>query len=106
MEVLKELQPGFVLVLGCATWGNLPKTFESGPPVSLPDGQMKESRLYANKAGFTFTFGIDHPSCFGWNYEEWSPWVKAALETAIRFQKGETRPMAMDATPAPGTVAL
>jgi hypothetical protein len=46
-----------------------------------------ESRLYFNDAGYAFTFGIAHPSSFGWTYKKWVPWVQAALQAAIQFQK-------------------
>jgi hypothetical protein len=88
-EVLIEHEPGFVLVLGSELWAKLPTPIKPGPIVALPDGQTRESRLYFNDAGYAFAFGIAHPSSFGWNYEKWSPWVKAALESAIQFQGAE-----------------
>ena len=84
-EVLIEYEPEFVLVLGKQLWSNLPIPLETGPLVTLPNGQSRESRLYFNDAGSAFTFGINHPSSGGWNYGTWTPWVKAALETAIKF---------------------
>lgn len=82
-----EYEPGFVLVLGKDLWANLPVPLEPGPLVTLPDGQTMESRLYFNDAGYAFTFGIAHPSSFGWTYKKWVPWVQAALQAAIQFQK-------------------
>jgi hypothetical protein len=87
-EVLIHLQPRFVLVLGKELWSNLPVTLIPGPLVTLPDGQAKESRLYFNDAGYSFIFGIAHPSSFGWSYKKWTPWVEAALQVAIQFQRG------------------
>jgi hypothetical protein len=89
MEPLEETlilcMPGFVLVLGTEMWQSLPLALKDGPPVSC-DGQTKVSRLYFNDNGYAFTFGIDHPSSFGWSYSRWTPWVRAALAEAIRFQ--------------------
>lgn len=87
-EVLIQFEPGFVLVLGTEVWANLPAPTKLGPPVVLPDGQTRESRLYFNDAGYAFTFGMAHPSSFGWSYREWTPWVRAALQGAIQFQRG------------------
>ncbi|MGJ5813670.1 uracil-DNA glycosylase family protein [Paludibaculum fermentans] len=87
-EVVNHLQPRFILVLGNELWKNLPKTSKPGPPVSLSDGELRESRLYPNGAGDAFVFGIAHPSSIGWSYKKWTPWVQAALKAAIQFQKG------------------
>ena len=64
-EVLVEYQPGFVLILENELWANLPVPLKPGPPVTLADGQSKESRLYFNDSGYAFTFGIAHPASAG-----------------------------------------
>lgn len=87
-EVLIEYEPGFVLVLGTQLWANLPVPLKPGPLVTLPNGQSRESRLYCNDAGYAFTFGIAHPSCPGWCYSEWTPWVQAALRAAVEYRRG------------------
>lgn len=86
-EVLIELEPGFVLVLGSELWANLPVPLKPGPLVTLQDCQSRESRLYFNDAGYGFTFGINHPSSGGWSYRRWTPWVQAALQAAVKFQR-------------------
>jgi len=86
-EVLIEHEPGFVLVLGKQLWANLPVPLKPGPLVTLQDGQSGESRLYFNDAGYALTFGIAHPASPGWSYQKWTPWVQAALQAAIQFQR-------------------
>lgn len=85
-EVLVQHKPKFILVLGYELWNNLPAPVKEGPMVQLPDGQTMPTRLYANDAGYAVAFGIAHPAAPGWSYEKWSPWVRAALAGAIRFQ--------------------
>lgn len=85
VETLMLCMPGFVLVLGTEMWNSLPIPLRDGPPVRC-GAETKLSRLYFNDNGYAFTFGIDHPSSFGWSYSQWTPWVKAALAEAIRFQ--------------------
>ena len=87
-ETLMLCMPGFVLVLGKELWDNLPIPLRDGPEVKLGNGERKQSRLYFNDNGYAFTFGINHPCSPGWTYKKWTPWVKAALVTAINFQNG------------------
>jgi hypothetical protein len=84
-ETLMLCMPGFVLVLGSEVWNNLPIPLRDGPTIECGT-QTKRSRLYFNDNGYALAFGIDHPSCFGWSYSKWTPWVKAALKESIKFQ--------------------
>jgi hypothetical protein len=84
-ETLMCCMPGFVLVLGIEMWNSLPLPLQPGPVVKCGT-ETKISRLYFNDNGYAFTFGIAHPASFGWSYSKWTPWVKVALEEAIKFQ--------------------
>ena len=86
-ETLIMCMPGFVLVLGKQLWDNLPIPLKEGPTVHLADGRTRSSRLYFNDNGYAFTFGINHPRSGGWSYDLWTPWVRAALAEAVRFQQ-------------------
>jgi hypothetical protein len=85
-EYLDELHPEFVLALGAELWPHLPKShFRSDcEPVQLQSEDMP-SFVYRHSGGHAFVFGIDHPMAYGWSYAKWTPWVQAALKSAVSF---------------------
>lgn len=78
---LNELKPGFVLALGAELWAHLPHPCDHGK-VHNHEEPPKPYYLYEHGGGCSFVFGINHPISRGWSYAKWTPWVRAALETA------------------------
>lgn len=90
VEVLDRLNPQFVLVLGKELWRHLSLPFSPGPVIKLSDDLTSETRSYRSASGLTtLFFPINHPSSPGWSYKKWCPCVKAALEQAGKFSKGQ-----------------
>jgi len=81
-EVLTNLQPRCIVVLGKALWQNLPPFHKLGPTLSLEGQSPRTTGLYQVGEGFAVAAGIDHPSSFGWHYHEWHPWISQALLVA------------------------
>jgi hypothetical protein len=81
-----DLRPQFVLVTGSELWSHLPTHCRKvGPSVRLEgEPEERQSYLYPNDDGYAFAFGIRHTSR-GFSHRTWRPWVKAAMEQAIRF---------------------
>ena len=87
-EVLQNLEPQFVLVLGRELWNHLSLPFRIGPSISLPDGKTSASQLYELPSrALSCFFPINHPSSVGWSYKAWCPWVKAAIQEAINTSR-------------------
>jgi hypothetical protein len=87
-EVLIQLDPQFVLVLGQRLWQQLP-----GPEmraIFLRDTNVnagcdeRSACLYRTGRGMgrALLFAINHPSSFGWTLEKWRPWIKPAMNQA------------------------
>ena len=79
-EVLNELQPNCIIVLGYRLWDNLPCDGEQGPVI---DGAPKEDTwLYpVNGNTHALAYGVRHPSA-GFSGWSWHPFVKRAIEKA------------------------
>ena len=78
-EVLTNLRPKCVVVLGSGLWGKLPPFNKPGPMLRIDGQDPRGTGLFEVGEGFAVAAGINHPSAFGWRYEEWHPWISQAL---------------------------
>lgn len=83
-EVLADLRPRCVVVLGKELWEHLPPFDRPGPALSL-EGNQRATGLYQVGEAPALVVGIKHPSAIGWRYEEWHPWISQALLAARRL---------------------
>lgn len=76
-EVLGELRPDFVLVLGERLWDHLPTDYNPGPKVEV-DGEQKDTVWYSGNSYQALAGRIFHPSS-GFDYTRWHPWIEQML---------------------------
>jgi len=80
-EVLRQLEPDIILVLGRVLWRKMLPQDLPGPSVGhAPDDAVPtEGRLYrTGTRKLAFAVGIKHPSR-GFNYRTWAPYVQQFL---------------------------
>lgn len=78
LEILNELQPNCIIVLGYQLWENLPSLGEKGPMIE--GAEQKETwkyPIYGN--AHALAYGIRHPSA-GFSAWSWHPFVMRAIE--------------------------
>lgn len=88
-EVLEDLSPHFILVLGDRLWSRLPKLGQiAGAEVN---GAPRSSTwLFPFIKGAALAYGIKHPST-GFNGRTWNPYIKRAM--AIAEQSASCNPL-------------
>lgn len=79
-EVLGELKPEVVIVLGYRLWENLPSHGSAGPRIEKAPRQ-KDTWRYAYAGGSCLAYGIRHPSA-GFSSSLWHPHVLSAVSIA------------------------
>lgn len=77
-EVLQELRPQCVIVLGYQLWENLPSQGEKGPIIEAAE-QQETWKYPIEDDNFTLAYAIKHPSA-GFSGWTWHPFVMRAIE--------------------------
>jgi len=85
-NVLTELEPHAILVLGKELWWHLP---EPDSMIRLPIPSMEiEIKRYRRGATFADAVMIQHPSSFGMRYADWRPRVQLFLGYVAKRPNG------------------
>jgi hypothetical protein len=84
LEILKELQPECIIVLGYELWRHLPLT-TAGPVIS---GAKQEATFnYATvDSNHALAYGIEHPSSGRFSSKRWHEFVMRAIELAPKYR--------------------
>ena len=75
-EVLKELKPEILIVLGYSLWRNLPSQASEGPAVLA--AKQTATRYYFYPSGSCVAYGIRHPSS-GFSGYYWYPYIQQII---------------------------
>lgn len=81
LDVLAELRPTAVLVLGSELWRRLPASDYIKPRSQHP------MRVYRAPAGSSIAAEVRHPSAPGFTYQPWRPRVRALLRHGLKLEQ-------------------
>jgi hypothetical protein len=79
-EILHDLQPEMVVVLGFGHWEHIVE-LEGGSGPALLGARWDCTYLYQHSTGYALAFGIQHPSS-GFSPPRWHPVLLAGIELA------------------------
>jgi hypothetical protein len=81
IEVLNDLAPNFLIVLGYALWHNLPPLHGASGPM-MAGAEQTETWYYPLACGGScLAYAIRHPSA-GFSGRYWHPYVKQVISLA------------------------
>ncbi|WP_424945856.1 hypothetical protein [Candidatus Spongiihabitans sp.] len=79
-EMLAELCPDVVAVLGYDLWENLGESDDKGPDIPNAKKEHGETWFYPYPNGKALAFPIMHPSSSHFKYADWDACLKSAIE--------------------------
>ncbi len=82
LEMLSELHPHLIVVLGFELWENLPASEHKGPDMVNVPNDSKTTCFYPYPGGRALAFRMTHPSGRGFKYADWVAGLKEAGEKA------------------------
>jgi hypothetical protein len=81
VEVLENLKPKLILVMGKRLWGNAANFGRKGEPI-VSEKKISNTWLYPFRGGEAFTVCINHPASFGFVASHWTPIVQKSIQIA------------------------
>ncbi len=82
-EMLSELRPQLIAVLGFSLWRNLPASKHKGPDIAdVKNDESKITYFHFYPGGKALAFRMVHPSWRGFKYCDWAPGLKEAINKA------------------------